>query len=156
MTDTVYSADIGIEDGVIEHSSEAAILGAHSLIIQLRPQLISPDLWLAAFKRQAESGYRVLLSVQDGKPRGLAGFRLQENLIHGKFLYVDDLVTDSALRGLGVGQQLLEALMNEATLSGCDRLVLDTAITNIDAQRFYKRCGMSALATRFVQIVEAN
>lgn len=156
MTVTMDSADNGIEDGVNEHSSEAAILAAHNLIIQLRPNLTSPDLWLAAFKRQSKSGYRVLLAVQDRKPRGLAGFRLQENLVHGKFLYVDDLVTDSAVRGSGVGQHLLEKLMDEARRSGCDRLVLDTAITNVDAQRFYIRCGMSELATRFVQLVKAN
>ena len=142
----------GIE-GVREFSNDAAIRAAFDLIRQLRPRLTSAEQWLNAYKRQAASGYRVLLVVNDDIPRALAGFRLQENLIHGKFLYVDDLVTDATLRSAGLGKQLLEALMGVARDSQCDHLVLDTALVNHDAQRFYARCGMTNLATRFVKPV---
>lgn len=140
-------------DGVREFSSDAAILAAFSLIRQLRPRLTSAEQWLSAFKRQASSGYRVLLIVSDNTPTALAGFRLQENLIHGKFLYVDDLVTDATTRSAGLGRQLMDALMQVARDCGCDHLVLDTGLANHDAQRFYTRCGMTNLATRFVKSV---
>ncbi|MEZ1317992.1 GNAT family N-acetyltransferase [Pseudomonas fluorescens] len=140
----------GVE-GVRECSNDAAILAAYDLIRQLRPRLTDPGQWLDAYKRQAAGGYRVLLLVHDDVPQGLAGFRLQENLIHGRFLYVDDLVTDATLRGAGLGKRLLDALTGIARDSQCDHLVLDTALVNHDAQRFYTRCGMTNLATRFIK-----
>lgn len=143
-------------DGVHECSSELAILAAFSLIQQLRPWLKTPDQWGATYKRQHESGYRLLLAFRDGVPRALAGFRIQENLIHRKFLYVDDLVSDSNMRSAGLGTALIQELERVARHANCDHLVLDTGITNHNAQRFYKRCGMSALALRFVSPIVPN
>ena len=140
-------------DGVREYSDEVAVVAAFDLIRQLRPQLTDLGQWLAAFKRQALTGYRIMMLIADNKPLALAGFRIQENLIHGRFLYVDDLITDSTTRSAGLGRQMIAALLDEAGRSDCIRLVLDTAIANHDAQRFYKRCGMNQLATRFVTMV---
>jgi ribosomal protein S18 acetylase RimI-like enzyme len=74
---------------------------------------------------------------------------VQENLVHGRFLYVDDLVTDEALRGSGHGALLLAHLQQEARALGCGKLVLDTPLSNSLGQRFYFRNGLLATALRF-------
>jgi GNAT superfamily N-acetyltransferase len=56
----------------------------------------------------------------------LAGYRLQENLIHGQFLYVDDLVTLDSARGQGHGERLMTFLKAEAARLGCARLAHST------------------------------
>lgn len=137
-------------DGVHECSSELAVSSAFGLIQQLRPWLQNSDQWLTVFKRQYESGYRLLLVFRDGVPTALAGFRIEENLVHRKFLYVDDLVSDSNVRSTGLGARLIQELERVARHAHCDHLVLDTALSNHGAQRFYERCGMRALATRYV------
>jgi GNAT superfamily N-acetyltransferase len=85
----------------------------------------------------------------------LAGYRLQENLIHGVHFYVDDLVTDENVRGAGYGRAMLERLKSEARRVGCTRLILDTPLTNALGHRFYFRHGLLARALRFSIDLEA-
>ena len=85
----------------------------------------------------------------EARPIALAGFRVLENFVHGRYLYVDDLVVDEAGRGQGVGAALMDWLKAEGRALGCDNLVLDTALANAAAHRFYRRQGLRNLATRF-------
>jgi ribosomal protein S18 acetylase RimI-like enzyme len=135
--------------GVVEVQDDAAVLACHALVLQLRPALLDAQEWLARFKRQAQAGYRVFALVRAQRFVGLAGFRVQENLIHQRFLYVDDLVTHAGERSSGLGAQLLEALTAEARAQGCHKLVLDTALANALAHRFYYRQGLVAQGLHF-------
>ena len=81
-------------------------------------------------------GYCILAVWCDGKPVALAGYRVQVNLIYGKFLYVDDLVTEASKRRDGLCAHLLDALALDAGRLGCERLVLDTTLDNVGAHRF--------------------
>jgi ribosomal protein S18 acetylase RimI-like enzyme len=127
----------------------AEVRACHSLMLQLRPQLGTADTWQARFQRQAADGYRLFALLREGQPLALAGFRLQENLVHGRFLYVDDLVTDASARGSHCGSQLMDALKAEAQRLQCALLVLDSALGNALAHRFYYRQGLLGQAMRF-------
>lgn len=130
-------------------TDEAAVRGCHTLMQQLRPQLTSADEWVARWQCQREEGYRLLARYDGAIPVALAGYRVQHNLVHGRFLYVDDLVTDSARRSGGHGAALLDRLKQEAVALGCGKLVLDTPLSNALGQRFYFRQGMLSSALRF-------
>ena len=60
---------------------------------QLRPHLADPADFTARVRRMAAQRYRLLGAWRGDEPLALAGYRLDENLIYGSFLYVDDLVT---------------------------------------------------------------
>ena len=139
---------------VREITADADVLACHPLMQQLRPALEAGDGWLQRFRRQAAEGYRLLALWQTGRPVALAGFRLQENLVHGRFLYVDDLVTEASDRSAGRGTWLMDALKAEAARSGCAMLVLDTGLANVRAHRFYYRNGLLAQALRFSMPME--
>ena len=111
---------------------EAEIGACYSLMRQLRPHLSSPEEFIERWRRQAAEGYRILALWQndDAEPRALAGYRITENLIHGKFLYVDDLVADQSERSRGYGARLLDRLKEEGRAQGCKKLVLDTGLDN--------------------------
>jgi ribosomal protein S18 acetylase RimI-like enzyme len=128
---------------------ETDIAACFPLMRQLRPQLDSSAGFIARWRRQSADGYRLLALWRDGAPLALAGYRFQENLVHGRFLYVDDLVTEAAARGEGLGARLLAALKAEAKARDCARLVLDTALDNVLGHRFYYRQGLLAGALRF-------
>jgi GNAT superfamily N-acetyltransferase len=121
------------------------------LMRQLRPHLESEAAFVSRWRRQAASGYRLLALHRDGRPVALAGFRVQENLVYGPHLYVDDLVTDEAERSAGHGARLMARLVEEGRALGCARLVLDTPLTNVLGHRFYYRNGLLATALRFGQ-----
>lgn len=128
---------------------DAGLRTCFPLMRQLRPHLASAEAFLERVHRQRAAGYRLVARWQEMTPLALAGYRLQENLIHGVHLYVDDLVTDAARRGAGHGAALLDYLAREARAQGCSRLTLDTPLSNGLGQRFYFRCGLLATAFRF-------
>ena len=128
---------------------EAAVAACWKLMRQLRPHLESEAELVARWRFQAAAGYRLVALWRGTRPVALAGFRVQENLVYGPHLYVDDLVTDEAERSGGHGARLMDWLAEEGRAFGCARLVLDTPLTNVLGHRFYYRCGLVATALRF-------
>lgn len=118
---------------------------------ELRPHLADAAAFAERARRQAGQGYRLLAAWQDGQVRALAGYRVQENLLYGRFLYVDDLVTSAGARGQRLGASLIDALREEAREQACSHLVLDTALANSLGQRFYFRQGLLAVGMHFRQ-----
>jgi ribosomal protein S18 acetylase RimI-like enzyme len=117
---------------------------------QLRPHLLSVQEFVDRWRRQEAAGYRLLVLWDEDRAVATAGFREQENLVHGRHLYVDDLVTDSSGRSKGYGKMLIEHVMNEGRQLGCAKLLLDTPVSNSLGQRFYFRQGLVVTAFRFL------
>jgi hypothetical protein len=82
---------------------ELEIAACYPVMVLLRPHLGSADELVARITRQRDAGYRLLALWRAGTPVALAGYRFEENLIHGKFVYVDDLVTAADERRGGLG-----------------------------------------------------
>jgi ribosomal protein S18 acetylase RimI-like enzyme len=137
----------GVELRHVETAAEIA--AGFPVMVQLRSHLADADELVARVTRQSQQGYRLLAAWRDGVPVALAGYRLAENLIHGKFIYVDDLVAAEAERRGGLGARLLDEVAELGRARGCTRLVLDTALDNVLAHRFYYRQGLLARALRF-------
>jgi ribosomal protein S18 acetylase RimI-like enzyme len=128
---------------------EADIAACFTLMRMLRPHLRSEAEFIERWRRQSEQGYSIIAFWRDQHPVALAGFRVQENLVHGRFLYVDDLVTEESERRCGHGARLLDRLKAEGRALGCRKLVLDTALDNTLGHRFYYRQGLLAVSLRF-------
>ena len=129
--------------------AEPELAACFSVMRELRPHLTDMREFLSRVQRQFAEGYRLLAAWQDAQPLGLAGYRLQENLIRGRFCYVDDLVVAASGRRGRIGARLLDAVASEARALGIKRLVLDTAIDNVLGQRFYFRYGMLPTGLHF-------
>jgi ribosomal protein S18 acetylase RimI-like enzyme len=128
---------------------EADIAACFALMRALRPQLSSEAEFVERWRRQSEQGYAIFALWRAQRPVALAGFRVLENFVHGRFLYVDDLVTDESERRHGHGARLLDRLKAEGRVLGCRKLVLDTALENTLGHRFYYRQGLLAMSLRF-------
>ncbi len=113
-----------------------------------------PENWSSRVRRQGEKGYRLLAAWSGDTVIGAAGFRMQENLIRGRFCYVDDLVVAETHRRGGVGARLLDAVAEDARAAGCARLTLDTGLDNLLGQRFYFRYGMLPASLRFGLVLD--
>jgi ribosomal protein S18 acetylase RimI-like enzyme len=134
----------------LRHAQTAAeVTACYEVMRQLRPQLKLREEFVAIVALQREQGYRLLAVWEDGKPVALAGYRRLDNLVHGRFIYVDDLITDESARGRGHGERLLAELCTRGREENCGRLALDTALANALAQRFYFRFGLLARGLHF-------
>lgn len=139
---------------ILPIDDENGVRRCYPLMAQLRPHLASAQEFTERWRRQADEGYQ-LIALQEGeRVLALAGFRVQENLVHGRFLYVDDLVTDASLRSHGYGEILISFLKNRTQELACSKLVLDTALSNSLGQRFYFRNGLLATSLRFNFLVK--
>ncbi len=115
---------------------------------QLRPHL-DEETFATQALRQHEDGFRATALYDDGTPRAYAGWRVHENLVYGKHMYVDDLVTDQTVRSRGYGKILLDWLKDEARRQGCVKLQLDSGTHRKDAHAFYLREGLRIEAFHF-------
>jgi ribosomal protein S18 acetylase RimI-like enzyme len=132
-----------------EAQTDAELLACCEVMRELRPHLETGDAFVARVRRQRHDGYRLLAAWQGEAVDGLAGWRVQETLIRGRFCYVDDLVVRAGARRGGLGARLLDGVAAAASELGLRHMVLDTAIDNALGQRFYFRYGMLPAALRF-------
>lgn len=146
-----------ITDPALRHADDLAERRAcYEVMRELRPHLGSEAEFMARIARAADESYRILGAWEDGRVVALAGYRFQENLVYGRFLYVDDLVSAADARSRRWGERLLDALSAVAAEAGCVRLVLDTGMANALAQRFYFRQGLLTSAMRFGKAIGAT
>jgi GNAT superfamily N-acetyltransferase len=120
---------------------------------ELRPHLADTAELIERVGRQSQAGYRILAAWRADRVVGLAGYRPEENLIYGRFMYVDDLAVFASERRRSIGARLLDGVRDECRRAGIPTLVLDTAIDNSLGQRFYFRYGMLARGLRFSRSV---
>lgn len=120
---------------------------------QLRPMLpVDGAAYAAKMQRVCSYGARMVAAVDsEGKPLGLALFRVYENTYEDLRLYIDDLVSDEAHRSRGIGSLLLDWCATEARRLGCGYQVLDSGTWRTEAHRLYFRQGFSISSFHFTK-----
>jgi len=120
---------------------ENQLTDVYPLMAQLRPHL-SEAQFVELFKNaQQLNGYQLLGAYMGGRCVGLLGYRILFDFVHGKHIYIDDLVVDEKVRSTGIGARLLEHSKLLAKKNGCQRLRLCTGNDNQKGMRFYERNG---------------
>jgi predicted GNAT superfamily acetyltransferase len=134
---------------------EGESLRAAAALLELRPQVGSPEAMADRIDGQRAGGYRVVAAFDPDAEdaAAVAGFRIAENLAWGRFLYVDDLVTRSAARGRGHADSLIAWVSEEAERAGCGELHLDSGVgaDREDAHRFYFRHRLRITSYHFAR-----
>jgi GNAT superfamily N-acetyltransferase len=134
-------------------TTDEEIVSTFEVMKQLRTHL-SEALYLEMARRQHETNnYNIAAVIEDGVVKCVAGYRIAECLSWGKFLYVDDLVTDGNTRSQNCGKQMMAWLSNEAKENGCAQLHLDSGVQRHAAHRFYLRERMDITCYHFQMTV---
>lgn len=97
------------------------------------------------------SPWHDLLIAQDdnGKIIGFASMSVMMGPGIRKNAYLEDFVTDIAVRGQGVGSKLWDAMIDWAKEKGCQRLEFTCGNGRESAQQFYKNHGAEIYDTNF-------
>ena len=128
--------------------TEEQLKNTFPVIHQLRTHL-SQDEYLRRVNIQREEGYQVVYLEDAGEVQAVGGFRIQHMLYRGRFLYVDDLVTNSETRSKGHGKALIEWLIQYARDHDCEVFSLDSGVQRFEAHRFYFRQRMHIASYNF-------
>lgn len=131
--------------------SDDDIRSTYPVMSQLRTHVPEHE-YLSRVKRQSQTGgYQVAALFDDGQVRCVAGYRLSECLAWGKFMYVDDLISDQNGRSKNYGKQMLAWLVDEAQKNGCQEFHLDSGVQRHAAHRFYLRERMDITCFHFAK-----
>jgi GNAT superfamily N-acetyltransferase len=125
---------------IVEVDPDDERLGdVYGVMVHLRDHL-SEDEFRRLFRDAFDEGpYRIAALYDDERCRAVAGYRIFTNLVSGKHLYVDDLVSIPDGRSKGYGKALNDYLAAKARTAGCTTIQLDSAVHRADAHRFYFR-----------------
>ena len=122
---------------------------AWAVVRELRPH-VDRDAFAALCREAARrDGYTLYGAFADGRLVGVMGMRELVDLVHGRHLYVDDLVVTAAVRSRGVGRRLLAHAEGVARERGGLGLRLCTGIDHAPGRRFYEREGWTARAVAY-------
>ena len=122
-------------------SGREEIERCYPVMRQLRPALSLEAFADRVLLQQAE-GYRLACLKHEEAIVALAGFRVMHVLWSGKTMYVDDLVTDEAMRSRGFGERMIAWLVEQARNEGCKTFSLDSGTHREAAHAFYFRVGL--------------
>jgi len=122
------------------------LVRAEAVHRQLRPAM---GHYASTMARVFAGGARMVVAVADGAVRGVAVYRAFADTANGLKFYVDDLVTDEACRGQGVGRRLMDKLSETAKAAGAGSVVLDSGTQRTRAHAFYFREGFVITSFNF-------
>ncbi len=123
------------------------------VLSELRTELTSEE-FRTRYTLGYADGYRIAALYDDGECRAVAGYRILVNFVHGKVLYIDDLVTASTWRSKGYGKALNNYLTELAQNEGCVVVTLDSHVDRVGAHRFYFREGYAITSFHFGRALE--
>lgn len=73
---------------------------------------------------------------------GFVNFTTRKTIMHpGLSGLIDELIVTRSGRGLGIGKQLILAVVDKCREIGCSEVEVSTEKSNIKARQFYKACG---------------
>lgn len=91
----------------------------------------------------------LLIAEEDGKILGIATLSILMGPGIRKNAYLEDFVTDSTVRGKGIGSALWQAMLDWAAEKGCKDLEFTCGHGRESAQAFYKHHGAEIYDTNF-------
>lgn len=93
----------------------------------------SKPIFVAVDEKEEVAGYAFCVFLQ----------HLHSNILTDiKTLYIDDLCVDENRRGMHIGKQLYEYVVDFAKAQGCYNLTLNVWSCNQNAIKFYEKCGL--------------
>lgn len=140
-----------MEFRLIETSDQAQKV--YPVMRELRENLAPEDFLELLEAAQTESGYRLIGAFDGETCLGLMGYRILTDFVHGRHLYIDDLVTTTEARSQGLGSSFLERAKHIAKNENCQRLRLCTGVANDRGRSFYEKNGWALRAVVYKTVL---
>ncbi len=119
------------------------------LVLELRPLLTEEKYFAMIDEAGQRDNFEMVVIYKNDLPVGIMGYRILFDFVHGKHLYIDDLIVSPESRSKGIGAELLKYAECIARDKGLEGLRLCTGIDNLLGKKFYEREGWSAKAIAF-------
>ena len=104
------------------------------------PTALSDEITQATWSRffDPQEPMHALVAESEGRLLGLAHYIFHRStILLAPICYLNDLYTDETARGCGIGKALIEAVCEQARLTGSSRVYWQTHETNLVARKLY-------------------
>lgn len=122
---------------------------AFPVVRELRPHLAFPEYVSLYEEARRRDEFTLVGCFDGGSCVAVMGYRVLVDFLHGRHLYIDDLVVASSLRSQGIGKRLLDFAEREADRLECLGLRLCTGVQNERGRVFYERHGWTVRALAY-------
>ncbi|MGB4882610.1 MAG: GNAT family N-acetyltransferase [Neisseria sp.] len=151
---TVVSIKTGIGSSLREITAEETAT-TFATLSMLRPMLTDVSRFVEQVNElQRPRGYRLLGIFEEGKTNAVAvcGFREEANLVSGRHMHIDEIVTIPQSRGRGYAARLLAEVHRVAVEAGINQIHIDSNVgtERASAHRLYFLHGFEITAHHFI------
>jgi GNAT superfamily N-acetyltransferase len=141
-------------EAIIRKAIPADLSGLLSLYAELSvgDRLPTPEAAVATWAKLLSSEMiSVLIIEQGGRAVSSCVLVIVPNLTRDQkpFALIENVVTSAAMRGRGLGKQVIRAAIDEAWAAGCYKVMLMTGRTDPGVLAFYESCGFERGKTAF-------
>lgn len=154
LADITTSAESSMREIGVEETSVA-----FAALSVLRPMLTDINRFVEQVNNlQRTQGYRLIGIFEEGKNNAVAvcGFREETNLVSGRHIHIDDVVTIPQSRGKGYAARLLQEVKRIAAEEGIQQIHIDSNVGSerAPAHRLYFDNGFEISAHHFILKIE--
>lgn len=121
---------------------------------ELRPHLNLSDFLFLYEQSHKNDGYEIVAIEEDGEIIAVMGYRFLFDLVRGKHVYIDDLISTELARSKGLGAELLQYAENVAKESNTRSLRLCTGLDNERGMKLYENNGWVQKALAYTKNLE--
>ena len=137
---------------MIRRARESDAEAVTALLAQLDYPFAAEAVRPALAEVLADPAHVALVAEEDGEVVGYVNANFRPQLHHlAPVGTIDELVVDEAARGRGIGQRLVEAVLEEGRRRGADVVEVTTHERRERARAFYRRCGFEATSIKLVR-----
>lgn len=117
--------------------SDEEIRSCYAVMSELRPHIPQNE-FLETIKKQIENyKFQLVYLSDDGEVKSVGGIRIGEWLAGGKYLEIEDLVSNGDERSKGYGGELFDWIIEYARCENCAQIKLVSSVKRFAAHRFY-------------------
>lgn len=134
---------------ITEIKTSEGLERCYPVLKELREELSFQDFISTYEAAKQHDGYTFVGAFEGSQCIAVMGYRILFDYVHGKHLYIDDLVTTASHRSKGIGARFLAYAEERAKEQRCKGLRLCTGVDRKDSQRFYENNGWNARALAY-------
>ncbi|MEI7978396.1 MAG: GNAT family N-acetyltransferase [Bacteroidota bacterium] len=97
--------------------------------------------------------YKQAVAYLNNKPVGVCGYWINTKIYAGKYVELDNVVTDENYRGKKIGALLCNFVLKIAKENYCKTAMLDAYLENESAHSFYQNLGFDKKGYHFIKSI---
>lgn len=115
------------------------------LACELNPSIPSESILSRLKEIEEYPNYKCVATFSSDLITGICGFWITTRFYCGKQLEVDNLIVAESHRSLGIGQRLMDFIVQFGLENECESIELNTYVTNFRSHKFYLNDGYSII-----------